>query len=34
MIIPEKYANSRVKLEIRAVNQEFFSGSEIKEITV
>ncbi|PZM84806.1 hypothetical protein DLH72_02950 [Candidatus Gracilibacteria bacterium] len=34
LIIPEKFANSRIKVELRAVNEEYFSGSEIVEINV
>lgn len=33
-IIPEKFWNSKIKVEIRALNNEYFSNSEIKEILV
>ena len=32
--IPERFANSRVTIELRAINQEFYSASEKKEIAI
>lgn len=33
-IIPEKFWNSKVKVEVRAVNNEYFSSSDVREISV
>lgn len=34
LLIDQKYLNSKVKIELRAINEEYFSWSEIKEINI